>query len=580
MEAIKLTTPSQQDGQAILVETDPKRLSLWLKSLPFADMTRSIPEITRGIHSLNRTELPYKERLQLVEQFDLGYRQIHQYFRPVAALKVQKKEQMQTNLKQLKLLTAEMAFAYKIIVNDCIQNRKFWGNNKIKIKAIAFAIHYLGLMLIEQYEKYSPIPIYIWREINSLFAYSSKHELQHIEIETGNDHCLNTIEQNYLKNCLIALADPYHLGPGEHWQVLHYLQNNLNLSRISEDPDDFRKSECFIIDVTSEQKPNFVTSELDDPEDPKIRLLLTVDLIKQLSFHLGYCDERNKLPENSFHQSISLSDGKRLIRHLLLHWRNRVERNARRYPIVTKVDSVWGIHNICHVLSTTQNSGGARLTLEDLTNKSNIESSSVWNASNVSSGGIGLHNHRNLIGKIAIGELVLIREYIDGKPAKHWRLSVCCWHTGDNHKGTSIGLKYIDGHYSPVRLVLHQGKSAKGGLPAILVTDASVKESSAPTLVTSRGTYQGDRAFAMVGYQEPVEIRPRVHVDVTAKVERFFYQTYELKPEILQKINASNIEDLPWTAIPHDKGHVYDEFEEIEKVKPLTLDDIRLPGDY
>jgi len=117
------------------------------------------------------------------------------------------------------------------------------------------------MMLIEQYESYTPIPIYLWREINALFATAGKDELQNEKIITSAKcNCLETIEQNYIRNCLIALSDPYHLDKGEHWQVFYYLQNWIHLARISEDPDDFRNDECFIIDVTSENKPNFVTS--------------------------------------------------------------------------------------------------------------------------------------------------------------------------------------------------------------------------------------------------------------------------------------------------------------------------------
>ena len=210
MESLRLTIPSQQEGQHILVETNQAKLAEWLHSLPLADMSKALPEITRAISSLNRTELGFKQRAELIELFDTTYQLIHDYYRPKRSGLVKNSLLESQNLEKLHNLTREMAFAHKIIVNDCQHKRKLWGKNKVKTKAIGFAIYYLGMMLIEQYENYTPIPIYLWREINALFATAGKDEFQNEKIVTSAQcNCLDTIEQNYIRNCLIALADPY-----------------------------------------------------------------------------------------------------------------------------------------------------------------------------------------------------------------------------------------------------------------------------------------------------------------------------------------------------------------------------------
>ena len=336
MESIKLTIPSQQEGQHILVETDPANLAEWIRALPLADMSKTLPEITRAISSLNRTEISYKLRSELLASFDTAYTLIHDYFRPRVNRLASRRPDHQSNLEKLHTLTREMAFAHKIIVNDSQNKRQLWGKNKYRTRASAFAIYYLGIMLIEQYDIYAPIPIYLWREINSLYAHAGKGELLHLNIETGESYCMMTIEQNYVRNCLLALADPYHLDRGEHWYLFNYLRHWVHLARISENPDDFRNDECFIIDITSENKPNFVTSELDDPEDPKIRLLLTFDLLRQVRFDLEILEEKDTITNRSFQKSIKHSTAKHLWTHIKKHWKERIERSARRYPIVSK----------------------------------------------------------------------------------------------------------------------------------------------------------------------------------------------------------------------------------------------------
>lgn len=581
MDSIKLTIPSQQEGQHILVETDPAKLAEWLRSLPLADMSKTLPEITRAISSLNRTEISYKLRSELVSSFDTAYALIHDCFRPYVFKRANKKTGHRHNLDKLHTLSREMAFAHKIIVNDSQNKRQLWGKNKHKTRASAFAIYYLGIMLVEQYEIYSPIPIYLWREINSLYAHAGKSELNFIEVDTRKSYCLPTIEQNYIRNCLLALADPYHLDCGEHWHLFHYLYHWVHLARISENPDDFKNEECFIIDITSEKKPNFVTSELDDPEDPKIRLLLTYDLLRQIRFDMEILEEKNTLTEQSFHKSIKHSTAKHLWKHLSIHWKERIERNARRYPIISKIDVIWGLVDIIRVLGRVSQNRNKILSSAELLSLTRIEKLEhlSWNAIDVSSGGIGLSSRRFMIPHIELGNIALVREYLDGNPAPHWRLAICRWNTGDKNNGTTLGLEYIDGKYTPVRLVLHQGNNERGGQPALVISSNQSNSSDAPTIITNEGSYKNGRVYALLGLDEPVEIRPRLQMETTPCIDRFFYQTFELRDELAEEVLDEVTDVIPWTAVPHEKGNIDDNFGE-HKIDQSTLDDIRLPGDH
>ena len=350
-----------------------------------------------------------------------------------------KKPDHQSNLDKLQTLTREMAFAHKIIVNDSQSKRQLWGKNKLKTKASGYAIFYLGLMLLEQYEVYAPIPIYLWREINSLYAFAGKDDLTHVQVNTDNSYCLPTVEQNYIRNCLLALADPYHLDKGEHWYLFHYLHHWVHLARISENPDDFRNDACFIIDITSENKPNFVTSELDDPEDPKIRLLLTNELLRQINFDMETLEEKRLLSDQSFHKSIKHTTAKYLWEHVSKHWKERIERSARRYPIVSKIDVVWGLPDIIRILGKSSQDKTKLLSSAELVSLSNVRSNEhlSWDAISVSSGGIGLKSNQYMLPHVDLGNIALLREYMDGKPAPHWRLAICRWYTGEKTNGTT-----------------------------------------------------------------------------------------------------------------------------------------------
>ena len=581
MDRIRLTIPSQQEGQHILVETEPTKLLHWLRALPLADMSKTLPEVTRAISSLNRTELSYKQRAELVKHFDQTYTFVHDYFRPKIKVSLKNSSTNSKLVEKLHIFTKEMAFAHKIIVNDAKGKRQFFGKNKVKIRSIAFSIYYLGLMLIEQYELYSPIPIYLWREINSLYAYAGKYSYREMEVENDKTYCLPSIEQNYIRNCLLALADPYHLDRGEHWHLFSYLQHWGKLARISENPDDFRKEECFIIDITSENKPNFVTEELDDPEDPKIRLLLTYDLLRQIRYDTDTLDEKGKLPENTFNKSIKFSTASYLWKHVNKHWNHRIERNNRRYPIVSKIDVVWGLTDIIRILGRVSQKDGSALSKEEIISLTKHKESSQlsWDAINVSSGGIGICTRQYMLPHVDLGNIALIREYMDDKPAPHWRLAICRWHTGDRNNGTMLGLEYIDGKYTPIRLVLHQGQNEKGGQAGIVVSSTQLQGSDAPTIITNKDSFNNDRVYAMLGLEDPVEVRPRASVESTSCIDRFFYQTFELRDELAEEVLEDVSEVIPWTAIPHENGDTSAEVDEFD-IDAETLDGVRLPGDH
>jgi hypothetical protein len=542
-------------------------------------MSKAIPEIIRAISSLNRTDLNYKRRAALVELFDSTYKVVHDFYRPKIKNSSKGSFKNEDCLERFRQLTREMSFAHKIIVNDCQNKSQLWGKNKIKIRSIAFSIFYLGIMLMEQYEKYSPIPIYLWREINSLFAYAGKDEIEDIEVPVKNTYCLSSIEQNYIRNCLIALSDPYRLDSSHHWHVFHYLHNCCKLAKISEDPDDFEQEACFIIDVTSENKPSFVTQELDDPEDPKIRLLLTKKLLKRIAYDEEDYRETKQLPSDGFHPSITLETAKILWKHLAKQWKSRIERSARRYPVVTKVDVVWGIENVNTILNQVQKNCTKSLTHDEVCDLTHMDKKDhlTWEVNNVSSDGIGLNSRHYILPHIRIGDVVLIREYMDGKPANHWRLAISRWHTGDKHTGTMLGLSYVDGQYHPVRLITHKGKNENGGQFGVVVSRADVNGNQSQTIISSQGSAKPNLVYAMIGLDQAVEIRPRAQLEETAYIDHFCYQVYELREELAKEVENEIVDIIPWTTVPSESNQSGSGISIDDG--SLSIDDYELPDD-
>jgi hypothetical protein len=174
-----------------------------------------------------------------------------------------------------------------------------------------------------------------------------------------------------------------------------------------------------------------------------------------------------------------------------------------------------------------------------------------------------------------VGELVIIREYIDKKPSFRWRPAICRWLFGDDHQGTSAGLEFLDGTLIPCRLnnKLSKSKNAKGQV-ALLYKPASNRPHDPMALIATRGTYRDGRDFLLRHGNQVEDIKTRKRTLVTPCIEIFHYQSYD----VIEVEKAEHEEDsdmIPWTSVPN-----YSDLEDEKEEQDINLDSIRLPGDH
>lgn len=567
MEALRLTYPTQQQGQHLLVETRPDALKRWLEALPYGDMKRTVPQVAQAIASLNRSDMSADKRAELVELFDHTYELISDYYRPRIVLRPRGQQFAgRAESDELQLLTREMSFAYKMLVIDIISKRSFWSKDKPLARAINLATHYLSLILLEHYETYSPVPVYIWRELNALYAYAAKAKLHQLEALPENyKHCLATVEDSYVRACLVALANPYQMDRGEHWEMNKFLAHWGALADISDNPDDFTKRSCFVIDLASENKPRYGINALEDTEDPNIRLLITHELTLKISQMIEQLEQERLLPNPGFYSGLSAPEALNLLQRMSSHWDFRVERYTPRYPIINQLDVVWGLPAIHQVLtwqdplSPNTDPNARNADRELLTRMLGDKNAPLrWDAINASDGGICIGQHQHSVDNLRIGQLAALREYVDGRPSPRWQLGIVRWLRGDKRKGTSLGLQFIKGDIQAVMLKARKGNRIETSLqPALLVSGEEMHGLSSPTVVAQRGMYQDGRPLVLTIGVESLSVRARMRVEATPLIERFFYQVYvhEEEPET-------------------NRGGGGDDEERI------TLDNVPLPGDH
>lgn len=565
MDSLRLTFPAQQQGHHLLVETQAEALRHWLEGLPYGDMKRTVPQVTQAIASLNRTELPVSQRAELLPLFDHTYDLINDYYRPRILMRPRGQQfASRSETEELQQLTREMSFAYKLLTTETIAKRSFWTKDKPLVRAINLAIHYLGLILMEHYETYSPIPIYTWRELNVLYAYASKNKLNNQEVmEAQYKHCLPRIDDSYARICLIALANPYQMDRSEHWEMNRYLSNWCGLARISSDTHDYATRSCFVIDLSTESKPNYGVTINDSLENPHLRLLVTEELTRQLHQQIQELEQEHKLPQPGFFPGISQGTALTLLQRMHSHWDFRVDRIAPRYPVINQLDVIWSLSKIHLVISAQDPLAtntdvrfreGGRDALASLLNE--MPGQLRWDTINASDTGICIAQHWDSIDQLRVGQVAALREYADGKPLPRWQLGIVRWLRGDKRKGTSVGLQFIKGEAQAIMLRTRTGNRIESSWQtALLVSGEEVHGLASPTIVANKGLYHDGRAMVVQIGDEEMSVRARMRVESSPLVERFFYQGYV----------HDESEDAPASATATEQ---------------ISLDNIPLPGDH
>ncbi len=446
MESLKLTFPSYQSGQEFITETEPKAIQKWLDRLAFVETSQTLNELTRVVSTLNRCEQKASDREKNMEILNQGYLTLSRHMREQHDRHKAFIDKGQ--YKALHKLSTEMAFGYKRLIDDLTQ-QKFLLRKQRLACAINYAQHYLGLMLIEQYQLYEPIPSYIWRELHSLYEYSEKSGLSETKLFKQEPIALEpciSIRDSYARNCLMSVIDPYHIEDNQHWHLFKYLAHWSSLAEITKDLRKYSNTRCFIVDLADSDKPHIANEDSEYDDEHQVRLLLTHQLLTNIEEQIFKFEKEQKLPSPGFYKGIEATNAINLLKRIYEYCDTYKNREHARYPLMTQVESVWGLSAIKQTLNfeTKNNTAITEANCQELMG-ANYKLPFNWLAVNHSDGGICIQNHNKTVEGMHIGHLVIMKRYINKKPQKKWQLGIVRWLQTGTRSGTSLGIEYIHG---------------------------------------------------------------------------------------------------------------------------------------
>ena len=447
MTQLKLTYPSIQAGQEFMLDTAPTAVSAWLEQLAFSDIDRAIHELLNVAKTLNRCQQKCSHREANFLTLNKGYQQVSKHLREHNDRRTIKVSHSQ--LKELHSLSTEMAFAFKRVVDELSAQKFALKKNQRLARAINYSQHYLGIMLIEHYQLHTPVPTYLWHELHMLYEFAESEKLHRTKMKLSDDALepMATVEHTYIRSCLMAIIDPYHLGDNLHWHIFKYFFHWGDKAILDANLQHFSESRCFIINLDEGKKPLFIQKEKEYEDSGNLRLLLTDKLLDVVEQHMQKLEETQELPKPGFYRAIDNKLATKLLHRIYTYCDQHLKRQSTRYPTMGHMSIVWGPSAIQKTLSAkdslTPNAYLGQQIKELLGDDYKLGIN--WQTVNYSEGGMCIRHNKQQVSQLSVGSIALIRiEKHQDEPSR-WQLAISRWQNIDHSRGTTIGVEYLKG---------------------------------------------------------------------------------------------------------------------------------------
>lgn len=323
-----LRIPEQQDAGLSGFDSRPHHIEQWIKALPRADVGEMARLVYKGLHEMNRVKVPNPDRLRIAEMFREPVHHVamalKKHYIGLPFPLPRKKQRVALLARELQ---AEMAIAYKAVIESKLAAGVTRQDNKSLTQSIHRALHYLSQALLRCYQIYIPSPNNIWREIHRLYLYAQQTDLHHTVItnQIGEYSFDSTISALYKQILLMSLAGPYRLRQSEIETINTMLVDWQQYAEVNEIIDLEQQTGMCSLNLNGDDPPGYL-SLCNDQDINFCRVLETTALIESVGHHIlagvsvqapGALGRTNKL---------SLE----LLRRLVLAWGGMAKRGSSR----------------------------------------------------------------------------------------------------------------------------------------------------------------------------------------------------------------------------------------------------------
>lgn len=462
MSHLQLTIPTQDSDRAS-VRIKPREVHEWLDNLPWLDLGRAARLASEQLRLMNRQSLPGAARTEILGYF------LNTYLRLTDSLPRNPSDGDPTR-SLLKRLCQDLAFGYKIVVNELSGKRSGFRETRTLALALLGSIYTLGLQLMHYYGNYQRVPRALWSECLALYNYARQTGRENYSANlSGSGE--QQIDAAFRLIALLRLADPYQLPPDMLPVLRRYFSMHAGLSSIEKEAQSVTTS-FELRDRYSENEPDLDNSLFLDIEALMERITQDIEKLERCkqAQALGLPPEVPALP--LLHA----------LRQTLEHWRTQPTRQSEREETLVQLVLVSGLDAAYCVV----NKGrwfdpalylapghedvidlGAKLSPDlhlDHGEPDIFQCSSI----NRSSGGLAVRYCSTKPFHPRVGQLVAVRRPGAGSSAG-WVISVGRWLVEpESGSGFDLGLQYMARQPRPVVIRILDAAGLGGEfLPAI-----------------------------------------------------------------------------------------------------------------
>jgi len=320
---LQLTIPAQDSDRAS-VKIKPREVHEWLNNLPYLDLGRTARLASEQLRLMNRQSLPGAARTEILGLFLSTYHRLtdcvpgnHNTEDPIRT--------------QRKRLCQDLAFGYKIVVNELSGKRSGFRDARTLSLALLGSIYTLGLQLMHYYGNYQRAPRALWSECLALYNYAWKTGREHYSADLpGSGE--QQVDSTFRLTALLRLADPYQLPAGILPALHSYFSMHSGMSSIeSEAQSDTTSFE--LTDRYSTNEPDLGNSLFLDVEA----------LIEQISEDIRKLERYQQAQALGLPPEVPVLPLLHSLQLILEHWRTHPTRQTERERTHAQLELVSGL---------------------------------------------------------------------------------------------------------------------------------------------------------------------------------------------------------------------------------------------
>ncbi|EGV51353.1 hypothetical protein Rifp1Sym_bm00140 [endosymbiont of Riftia pachyptila (vent Ph05)] len=493
MDQTLFSVPAPDSTQSPLVETHPGQLRQWVASLPYASPERVAEFVIANLSLLNRHPDRVKDRAELMEIYRMPSTRLCRI--PIG-------KRGAPDILQIRRLLTEMAYGYKHIINECLNNRSWLKQRKRLLHSIFYALKFLALEQFVAFEGYDCRSRKSLSEVLKLYALAEQQNL-HNEIIDDHDQAgdeTSTISHQTKRIILVSLLDPCHLEPGEARICFDFLNQYAGKAKFGSVTATGDAAGRFVIDMSGMEPSRPFDPDTSPNLDPRrYRRFSLTSVSKRIHRAQQKIAMNGEEPPPGL-QHLPPEEAILILRRILKSWHIQQQRGADRQNRPRRVAIALGVTSIHHYLQTLaiQNESSSDSSFSVILNGNLGADYAPQHKSfecmqvDQSASGVALQLQLSQSSSPQVGQLLLITASED-ENSSDWRIGVVRRAMRKGNSSLELGVQFIRGHVSPITLrTPNKGKEEQPGRRALFIDRGHKHRGS---VIVSRNSLELDQGY-------------------------------------------------------------------------------------